>query len=54
MEDVVFAPTVVQKPQPHVKWLSRKTIHLATVIGALLLAAITINALVILATTSGV
>jgi hypothetical protein len=45
----VFAPTVVRKGQPHFEWLSRKAMRAAMMIGAFLLASITVNALIILA-----
>jgi hypothetical protein len=45
----VFAPTVVRKGQPHFWWPSRNAVRAATMIGALLLASIAVNALIILA-----
>jgi hypothetical protein len=45
----VFAPTVVRKGQPHFEWPSRKAIRAAMMIGALSLASIAVNALIILA-----
>jgi hypothetical protein len=49
----VFAPTVVQTKPPHVERLSKKIICAASLIGALLLASITVNALIIFATAGG-
>jgi hypothetical protein len=50
----VFAPTVVRKGKPYFEWLSRKAMRAAMMIGALLLASIAVNALIILAIASKV
>jgi hypothetical protein len=50
---VVFAPTVVQKGQPHFAWPSRKAVRAAVMVGALLFASLAVNAFIILATARG-
>jgi hypothetical protein len=45
----VLAPTVVRKGRLNFEWLSRKAMRAAMMIGALLLASIVVNALIILA-----
>ena len=45
----VFAPTVVRKGQPHFCWPSRKAMRAATIVGALSLASLAVNGLIILA-----
>jgi hypothetical protein len=49
---VVFAPTIDREGQPYIAWPSKKAMRSAAMIGALLLASIAVNAVIILATAN--